>query len=93
MRYVLLWVVPKKDVSDDVPGLVELDDSLDPLYAQVVFGTSRERFTERQTAIRLFGAADEPSVLAKLDELHYDVVQREIRPSESKSFGFIEFPE
>jgi hypothetical protein len=76
--YTLLWVVPQAD-AEDVPSLEQLDQQLGPIYAHVMFGTSLERKVIGQTAIRIFGAADEATVLAKLAELKYEVAGRETR--------------
>jgi hypothetical protein len=77
-HYPLLWVRPQIDV-ENVPSLEQLDCELNGLHASVMYGTSEERKVFSQTAIRVYGDGDEQLVSAKLAELHYEIVGREVR--------------
>jgi hypothetical protein len=81
-EYKLWWVIPEGD-AQGVPSLDQLDQTLGLLYALVMKGTSRERSALGQTAVRLFGAADEAIVRAALAEAKYIVVSEEVRPIRS----------
>ncbi len=75
--YILLWVMPA--AGNESPPLKQLDDVLGPIFAHVMWGTSLERKGTGQTAIRLFGAADEAQVTGQLATCKYEIVGREER--------------
>jgi hypothetical protein len=76
-EYKLLWVAP--NTGGAALNLEQLDENLQPLHASVMLGISTERAVSGQTAIRLYGAADEATVLAALTEAKYTVVDAEVR--------------
>lgn len=89
-QYDLLWVSPAAGATS-VPSLDELEEALGGLYAHIMPGISLERKARGQAAVRLFGYADKDSVLTKLDESRYTVVDEEVRPVAVEGFAFIDW--
>jgi hypothetical protein len=86
-KYELLWVSPAAGATNAL-SLDELEDALDDLYAHIEPDISLERRAIGQTAVRLFGHADKVSVLAKLAESRYGVVEEETRLVVVDEFAF-----
>ena len=80
--YTLLWVRPNAEAATSpatTPSLRQLDDKLGEAYAHVMYGTTLERRGEGLTAIRLFDRADQDTVISMIKEMHYSVVESEVR--------------
>jgi hypothetical protein len=86
--YRLLWVRRQK-AAKEILTPEQLDKQLGTIHAGVAFEISAERENLDQTAIQIFSTAKEETILAKLTELKYEVVDKEIRRIHQRPRGHL----